>query len=337
MREYLIKQYLKTIDVMKESHEAVFVHLNGGETDSALQLLEQCQEDAIYIGTMRQGKQRVVSYKVHRRIELAEEEWIKVENAVPPLVDRELFDKASELSKRDTRTAPGEKKLYLFSGFLRCADCKKAMTRRASKNQVYYACRTYTQQSATRCTRHTIRVDRLETAVLVAVQKQIELVASLSEIIEDINAAPVVKTESNRLTSLLKQKKAELQKVSDLLDGLYFDWKSGDITHDQYRRMKPKFEEQAAGLRDQINHIEDECETMALGIHNDDPYLTAFLKYRNIDSLSRSLLVDLVKVIYIHEDGTVEIEFNFADQYRRIVEFIDNNKNDLYVIGKNAV
>ena len=294
-------------------------------------------EYAIYIGTMRQGKQRVVSYKVHRRIELAEEEWIKVENAVPPLVDRELFDKASELSKRDTRTAPGEKKLYLFSGFLRCADCKKAMTRRASKNQVYYACRTYTQQSATRCTRHTIRVDRLETAVLVAVQKQIELVASLSEIIEDINAAPVVKTESNRLTSLLKQKKAELQKVSDLLDGLYFDWKSGDITHDQYRRMKPKFEEQAAGLRDQINHIEDECETMALGIHNDDPYLTAFLKYRNIDSLSRSLLVDLVKVIYIHEDGTVEIEFNFADQYRRIVEFIDNNKNDLYVIGKNAV
>ena len=65
--------------------------------------------------------------------------------------------------------------------------------------------------------------------------------------------------------------------------------------------------------------------------------MTAFLKYRNIESLSRALLVDLVNVIYIHEDGTVEIEFNFADQYRRIVEFIENNKNNLYVVGGNAV
>ena len=294
-------------------------------------------EDAIYIGTMRQGRQRVISYKVHKRMAISEEEWVTVENAVPFLIDRELFEKASELSKRDARTAPGKKELYLFSGFLRCADCKKAMTRRASKGSVYYARRTYKQQSMTHCTKHTIRLDRLEQAVLVTVQKQIELVASLSQVVEEINAAPVVKTESNRLTALLKQKTSELEKVSNLLDGLYFDWKSGDITHDQYRRMKPQFEEQAARLREQIAHIEDECATMARGINNDDPYLTAFLKYRNIQSLSRGLLVDLVKVIYIHEDGTVEIEFNFADQYRRIVEFIENNKNDLYVVGDKAV
>ena len=294
-------------------------------------------EDAIYIGTMRQGRQRVISYKVHKRMAISEEEWVTVENAVPFLIDRELFEKASELSKRDARTAPGKKELYLFSGFLRCADCKKAMTRRASKGSVYYACRTYKQQSMTHCTKHTIRLDRLEQAVLVTVQKQIELVASLSQVVEEINAAPVVKTESNRLTALLKQKTSELEKVSNLLDGLYFDWKSGDITHDQYRRMKPQFEEQAARLREQIAHIEDECATMARGINNDDPYLTSFLKYRNIQSLSRGLLVDLVKVIYIHEDGTVEIEFNFADQYRRIVEFIENNKKDLYVVGDKAV
>lgn len=294
-------------------------------------------EDAIYIGTMRQGRQRVISYKVHKRMATSKEEWVTVENAVPPLIDKELFDKASEMSKRDTRTAPGEKNLYLFSGFLRCADCKKAMTRRTTRGFVYYACRTYKQLSATKCTKHTIRVDRLEQAVLATVQKQIELVASLSDIVEEINNAPVVKTESNRLNALLNQKKAELEKASTLLDGLYFDWKSGEITHDQYRRMKPQLEEQTARLRDQIEHIEDECATMARGINADDPYLTAFLKYRNIESLSRALLVDLVNVIYIHEDGTVEIEFNFADQYRRIVEFIENNKNDLYVVGGNAV
>lgn len=290
-------------------------------------------EDQIYIGTMRQGRQRVVSYKIHKRRAIPEDEWITVENVVTPLIDRETFDKARELSKRDTRTAPGEKTLYLFSGFLRCADCKKAMTRRTARGQVYYACRTYKQQSMTSCTRHTIRVDALEQVVLVTIQKQIELVASLSEIIEEINAAPVVKKESNRLSTLLKQRTAELEKASHLLDGLYFDWKSGEITHDQYRRMKPQLEEQVTLLREQVAHIEEECATMARGIDNENPYLTTFLQYRNIQSLSRGLLLDLVNVIYIHEDKTVEIEFNFADQYRRIVEFIENNKNDLYVVG----
>lgn len=303
----------------------------------SLKTISGILEDQIYIGTMRQGRQRVVSYKIHKRRAIAEDEWITVENAVTPLIDRETFEKALSLSKRDTRTAPGEKKLYLFSGFLRCADCKKAMTRRATRGFVYYACRTYKQQSTIKCTRHTIRADRLEQAVLVTVQKQIELVASLSDIIEEINNAPVVKNESNRMNALLNQKRAELEKASTLLDGLYFDWKSGEITHEQYRRMKPRLEEQTARLRKQLEHIEDECATMARSVHADDPYLTAFLKYRNIESLSRALLVDLVNVIYIHEDGTVEIEFNFADQYRRIVELMKNNRSDLCVVGGSAV
>ena len=294
-------------------------------------------EDVIYIGTMRQGRQRVISYKVHKRRAISQDEWITVENCVPPLIDRETFEKAASLRKRDTRTAPGERKVYLFSGFLRCADCKMCMTRKTAYNLTYYACRTYRQQSVTKCSKHSIREDRLEQVVLVAIQKQIELVASLSKVIEEINSAPVVKTESNRLTSLLKQKTGELEKASNLLDGLYYDWKSGEITHDQYRRMKPQLEDQTARLKEQIEHIKEECATMARGINEEDPYLTTFLKYRNIQSLTRALLVDLVEVIYVHEDSTVEIVFNFADQYRRIVEFVENNKNDLYVIGGNAV
>jgi hypothetical protein len=286
---------------------------------------------------MRQGRQKVISYKVHKRMAIAEDEWVSVENVVPPIIEREVFDKAQALNERDMRAAPGKRNVHLFAGFLRCADCKKTMVRNETRGHVYYACRTYRQQTKDRCGRHTIKSEDLTQAVLVSIQKHIDLVSSLSDIIEEINNAPVIKTESNRLTTLLKQKSGELQKASNLLDGIYFDWKSGEITHDQYRRMKPQFEEQVERLKEQIAHIEEECQIMACGIDTQDPYLTTFLKYRNIQSLSRALLVDLVNAIYIHEDGTVEIVFNFADQYRRIVEFVENNKNDLYVIGGNAV
>lgn len=294
-------------------------------------------QNPLYIGVMQQGKQRVISYKVHKRTSVPENEWFVVENAVPPIISKEIFEAAQQLHKRDTRTAPGQRQVYLFSGFVRCADCKKGMTRRTSKGLVYYACRTYQEKSRERCSRHSIRLDRLEQAVLVSIQKQIELVSSLAEMIAEINDAPVVQTQSLRLNTLLVQKQKELDKVNGILDGLYLDWKSGDITRDQYRRMKVKFEEQIVQLEDNIKHIQSECDTVAQGISTEDPYLTTFLKYHNIQSLSRGLLIDLVKTIYVHEGGAIEIEFNFADQYRRIVEFVENNQEELRIIGGKAV
>lgn len=294
-------------------------------------------QDPLYIGTMRQGRQKVISYKVHKRTAVPEEDWYMVEDAIPSIISPDTFQAAQELHKRDTRTAPGHREVYLFAGLVRCADCRKGMTRRTSKGYVYYACRTYRDKSKERCSKHTIRLDVLEQAVLAAIQAQIALVASLSEVIDAINSAPVVHTESARLNALLAQRTKELEKVSGLMDGLYMDWKSGDITRDQYRRMKVKFEQQTQQLEETIEHLKSECEVYAQGVSAEDPYLTSFLKYRNVQSLSRGLLVELVHAIYVHEDGEIEIEFNFADQYRRIVEFVENNQKELYVIGGKAV
>ena len=275
--------------------------------------------DPIYTGVMRQGRQRVISYKVHKRTAVPESEWYFVENAVPPLVDKEVFDAAQELNKRDVRTPPGKCEAYLFSGLLRCADCKRAMNRKTTGEHVYYACRTYLDQSGLRCSKHTIRLDILERAVLASVQKQVELIPSLSETVEEIRAAPIVERESNRLETLYKQKTRELEKAAAILDGLFYDWKSGDITREQYRRLKARSEEQIDRLREMVAKLEDERRTTALGAGGEDPYLTAFLKYRNLQSLSRGLLMALVNAVYVHEDGSIDIEFNFADPCRRAV------------------
>lgn len=294
-------------------------------------------QNPLYVGVMRQGRQKVISYKVHKRTSVPEDEWYIVENAVPAIIDKEVFQAAQSLHKRDTRTAPGKREVYLFSGFIRCADCGKSMVRHTSRNLVYYQCRTYQDKSRDKCAKHSIRLDILEKAVLAAVQKQIELVDSLAEMIDEINRAPVVHTESLRLNALLEQRTRELEKATKVLDDLYMDWKSGDITRDQYRRMKVRFEEQSQQLQETIAHIQGECEILAQGIDTENPYLTAFLKHRNIDSLSRGLLVELVNAIYVHEDKSIEIEFNYADQYRRIAEYIENNQKELCETGGKAV
>ncbi len=283
-------------------------------------------QDPLYIGVMRQGRQRVISYKVHKRTGVPENEWVIVENAVPAIIDKETFQAAQNLHRRDTRTAPGKGEVYLFSGFIRCADCGKSMARHSAGGHVYYQCRTYQDKSRDRCTKHSVRLDILERVVLAAIQKQIDLVDSMAGMIEEINSAPVIHTQSLRLNALLEQRTRELEKISGVLDNLYMDWKSGDITHDQYRRMKVRLSEQAQQLQEAIVRIQREREAMARSVDAGDPCLTAFLKHRNIDSLSRGLLVELVNAIYIHEDKSIEIEFNYADQYRRIAEYMETNQ-----------
>ena len=289
----------------------------------------------VYVGTMVQGRQAIISYKVHKRYNTAPSDWYMVENTHKPIIDRDLFDKAQALLQRDTRTAPGKQRVYLFSGFLRCADCGKAMVRNTSKNYAYYYCRTYREKSTEACGKHAIRADVLERAVLVTVQRQIELVDSLAELVEEINAASAVSTQFVRLDIMRKQKSRELEQTNNLLDSIYLDLKTGDISREQYHRMKGKLEAKAEQLQGELTHVQEEQEARAQGVASGTPYLSAFLQYHNIQSLSRGLLIELVKYIYIHEDGSIDIEFNYADQYRRIAEFIEDNK-ELRAAGGRA-
>jgi len=44
-----------------------------------------------------------------------------------------------------------------------------------------------------------------------------------------------------------------------------------------------------------------------------------------------------VNTIYVHEGGELTIEFNFADQHRHVMEYIENNHNDLTLAENVAI
>ena len=133
----------------------------------------------MYLGIMVQGKQAVVSYKVHQRRAVPKEDWYMVPDTHEPIIQEELFKRAAALQVRDTRTAPSERKLHLLSGFIRCADCRKAMTRQKTKNIVYYYCRTFREKSKSACTKHTVKEKTVVKAVLWALRIQISLIGSM--------------------------------------------------------------------------------------------------------------------------------------------------------------
>jgi len=267
-------------------------------------------KNQVYLGHMVQGKQKVKSYKVHTLVRLPEEEWFVVRDRHAPIIDQVMFDRAQNLMLRDTRTPPNSGQLHPLSGFLRCADCGKAMGRRSAKGIVYYACKSYTANGL--CTRHSVRHDQLERIILAVIAQQVDLVENLDEVIDAVNAAPVQRRAFGRLESACKRKRAELAKTQVLYEGLYVDWKDGDISREAYHSMKRKFEEKQAQLTQEIAGLEKEMNTVAQSESLLPPNVEALCKRRTITELSRGIVVDLIDVIHVHEGGDVDVAFNFA-------------------------
>ena len=283
-------------------------------------------KNRVYVGDMVQGRQRVKSYKIHIQEKVPEEEWFIVENTHEAIIDRETFAKVQSLLKRDTRTAPKAKQLYLFSGFLKCADCGRAMSRIASKGiYVYYQCGTYKSLSKKACTMHSIKSDRLEAGVLFAIQQQVHLAITYSELVTRINSAPLKKSKSKRLEDTIAAKEKELAKIMRYKQALYQDWKDGEITRNDYRHMSEDYEQQIESLTRIMQTLTAEQEQLENGVDAESPCLTAFLKYRNIDKLTREILGELIDHIKVYEGGNISVKFKYADEFRRIAEYIELN------------
>ena len=283
-------------------------------------------KNRVYVGDMVQGRQRVKSYKIHIQERVPEDEWFIVENTHEAIIDRETFDKVQGLLKRDTRTAPKAKQLYLFSGFLKCADCGRAMSRIASKGiYVYYQCGTYKSLSKKACTMHSIKSDRLEAGVLFAIQQQVHLAVVYSELAARINSAPLKKSKSKRLEDAIAAKEKELAKIMRYKQALYQDWKDGEITRNDYRHMSEDYERQAEALNNVLRALTDEQEQLENGVDAESPFLAAFLKYQNIDKLTREILAELIDHIKVYEGGNISVKFKYADEFRRMGEYIELN------------
>ena len=300
--------------------------------------IREILRNEMYIGTMVQGKERVISYKVHTKIRTDEKDWYRVENTHEAIIDRDLFDKVQTLNEHDTRTAPGNDIVYLFSGFIRCADCDRAMRRKSSKRKkqdgsvakyTSYTCSTRANKGVQFCNANSIPEKLIYDIVLKAIKSQIAFITNMSYIIDEINKKSDIQTQSSRLESQLIAKHKELESTTQMIDSLYPDWKTGIITQADYQRMKANFEKNVVRTKDIITNIENEIQSFSKGIGKDSPYLQAFIKHENIQSLDRNLLTELIDTIHIGENKEVTITFRFHNQQQDILEFIENNRDRL--------
>ena len=172
---------------------------------------------------------------------------------------------------------------------------------------------------------HSIKSTKLEAATLYAIRQQVHLAVNYSAIIAQINAAPQKKSQSVRLNEQISAKEKELARIMRYKQALYQDWKDGEITHNDYRHMSEDYEQQAESINTVLRTLREERDQLENGMDAESPFLTAFLKYQNIEKLTRDILIELIDHIKVYEGGNISVKFKYADEFRRMAEYIELN------------
>ena len=89
--------------------------------------------------------------------------------------------------------------------------------------------------------------------------------------------------------------------------------------------MREDYEAQEKEITTTIKKLQNERAEQENGVDTENPFLVAFRKYENVTTLSRDILIDFVDSITVYEGGNISIVLRFADELRRVQDFIEIN------------
>lgn len=297
-----------------------------------VQTIKSILTNPTYTGDLLQGKYEKINHKVDKVVKTPPDKWVLVENHHEPIIDKMTFEAIQTVINRDTRISHKTRELGLFSGFVVCADCGHNLVKRKPGHANlrdkyhYYTCGTYDTKSKSACTRHTTRSDILEQTVFAVISKHIDIAVDIEALINSINSSPLKKSATSQAESLLIKQEKEKNKLENILLDLYPDYKSGLISKEQYLALKEKYETDIAKLKHTIANLQASLEKDRQGIDSSNSYIQQFKKFQNFTKLTREVLINLVDVILVYENGEIEIKMKHQDEFMRVVEYIDANR-----------
>ncbi|NCB92439.1 MAG: recombinase [Clostridia bacterium] len=285
----------------------------------------------IYLGITIQGKTERPNYKVKTQIEKKPEDWIRVENTHEAIISYHEFWTIQELLKRDTRMAPQQDNVYLFSGFLYCGDCKNTMVRKlvpsGGRKYSYYVC--FTNKAGNGCSTHCISEKKLTENVFRAVTRQIASVCHVSEILSYIDKLPENQRTVFNYDAQIEQLREEIIKYKTMKMKLYEDLTEGIIDQDEYREYRSSFMERIEMKEKALAHIEMERTSAIEGAQDCNPWLQYFMEYENAKELNRQMVVTLIHKVFVYDNGSLEVVFRYKDEMDALFIKIRNYQDEL--------
>jgi len=300
-------------------------------------------KDIGYLGHMAQRKTTQCLYKGIQFSRVNEEDWVIVHNTHEPIISQELFDKVQAINEATARTAKENHGKYdhlpkaknIYGAKLVCADCgariKLVRSFSTKKDKVYFTfkCPTHAEHGDKGCTAKRKSKAEMDEAVFHAIRSQMNVFMDSASIIKTLLAR---KQAVNNSTERRKQKRNLNLKIKNLnssIATLYVDLKGGLLTDQDYLVQKEKYQSQIAELERQLakfSQDESDTEEQLIGTKR---WTAIVEEFSNATELTEEMLSACVELIRFHSDGSLEITFNYMEEFKELLSTTERLRKEV--------
>lgn len=269
-------------------------------------------QNEMYLGNMVQG--RYIRPTMHGKAKKADPSaWIVAEGTHEAIVSRELWDAVQAQITQNTRTPDFSQNVGLFAGFIKCADCGRAMVKKRRGDRLYYSCGSYRRYGAAICSSHSICHDILESVIR----------SDLNQIIRAANDLEKIVRDNRKKNGFTRNKESERKRVETSLSRIrrlkqasYEDYRDKLLNKEEFLRYKEDYDRQEQTLLQQLERLEADRD----GNRVERLWAENLLMQGELTQLDRETLAQTVKEIRVFEGKKIEIHYLFSEDLRTLLE-----------------
>lgn len=299
--------------------------------------------DPVYLGHLVQHRSGQSLYAGIPFSRMDEREWIIAENTHEPIISEALFYRVQDINRAALKTARENHGKYddlpkaenIYKGKLVCADCGAQMKLHRSfskkRDRVYFTfnCPVYAEHGKMGCTGKSKRKADLDDAVLYAIRAQMDVfldsAAVLRALLEQKQSAKIDNSAKQRRKSLDNQSRRLRECVSEL----YKDMKDGLLTNDEYSAQRQRYQSRITELETQQAELEQTIEEAERTLSIGKRWADIVIEYSEATELSEAMLNACVERIRVHSDGSIEIKFNYMEEFTLLHEAIQRLREEV--------
>ena len=291
----------------------------------------------VYIGNLVQLKTTNKSYKDKTIIYKDKKDWIRFDNTHEAIIDKNVFDKVQENIKTNTKEKSSIKVYSIYNSKLKCNGCKKAMVRqedhRGNRDISNYFCMNYLR-NGTNCSPHKIKSSDLDKMVLEAIQLQVKLVIELDKSLKKLYF-------KRNNSSYESEYRDNIRLIDYKLDNLkikkrqsYEDWKFGIITKTEFLKLSKEIDDKEKSLNESRKLYESTYQENVKRIRKYDYWIEHYKRNRRIKKITKEVLDELIKIIYVNSDGNISIVFRYQDEFTELLNYLKEGEKAICQNGE---
>ena len=198
-----------------------------------------------------------------------------------------------------------------LNGFLFCADCHNKLhfhaCERLKNTNGYFDCHYHTGYKL--CSRHYIHRNVVEEAVLADLQRVTSIVREHEdEFLRMIQqkASSAGKEVLRKLQKELSAGEKRLEDIDKIINRLYEDKVSGDLSAERFNRMLTTYEEEQATLRARLEEVRTAIATERETTDGAEHFIRLVKQFSEITELTDEIVATFIQKVEVHEPVKVD-------------------------------